>query len=250
MLTLFWGVAIGLVLGLLGGGGGMVAIPVLIYILHYPFRVAVGSSLALVLFGALPAILLYWRKKQIDLPTALIMGLGGALGSTLGSRLSAFVPREALLWLLLVLMALSAWNMLQSKSKAIMASPSSEQPNRNRWKLILAGFFVGILTGLVGVGGGFLLVPVLMLFGGYNPRVAIATSLLVIGVNAAFGTAGYLDIIPRSEPGFLWLVLGSVLGSAAGFLVSFRVSESHLKKGFGLLLIGLILLLVLFPPMG
>jgi uncharacterized membrane protein YfcA len=248
MLTLFWGIAIGLVLGLLGGGGGMVAIPVLIYILHYPFRVAVGSSLALVLFGAIPAILLYWRKRQIDFSAALIMGVGGALGSTLGSRLSAFVPREALLWLLIVLMVLSAWNMLNPKSTVDNGTLPSPPSGRNPWKLVLAGFLVGILTGLVGVGGGFLLVPVLMFLGGFNPRVAIATSLLVIGVNAVFGTAGYLSIIPRSEPDFLWLVLGCVLGSIAGFLISFRVSESHLKKGFGLLLIGLISLLALFPP--
>jgi uncharacterized membrane protein YfcA len=248
MLTLFWGVAIGLVLGLLGGGGALVAIPVLIYILHFPFRVAVGSSLALVLVGSLPAILLYWRKKQIDLPAALVMGLGGAAGASLGSRLSVLVPREALLWLLIILMALSAWNMLKPKSRTASEAPPAEPPARSRLKLALAGFLVGILTGLVGVGGGFLLVPVLLLFGGFNPRVAIATSLLVIGVNAAFGTAGYLDIIPRTEPGFLWLVLGSVLGSISGFWVSFRVSERHLKTGFGLLLIGLILLLVLMPP--
>lgn len=245
VLSLASGLVIGMVLGLLGGGGALMAIPILIYILDFPFRTAIGSSLALVMLGALPAVLLYAKKHQINWLSALWMGISGAFGASLGSHFSAWVPQPVLLGLLIVLMALSAINMLMNKQ----SSPEVDNSKQNgKWLLGLAGLAIGVLTGLVGVGGGFLLVPALLFFGKLEPRQAIATSLVIIGINAASGAFGYWELLPLDEIAFWLLTAGCLAGGIGGFLLSFRLPQGLLKQGFGFLLLALIILLIVFPP--
>lgn len=247
VLSLIGGMVIGAVLGLLGGGGALMAIPVLIYILGFSFRSAIGTSLALVALGALPAAIAYARKQQVDWLSALYMGIGGALGASVGSRFSGWIPQPILLSLLILLMALSAVTMLRPYKST---HPEQNAGVSKKWVLILVGFGVGVLTGLVGVGGGFLLVPALLLFGNLAPRIAIATSLVIIGINAVFGVIGYLDQLPLSQVSFWLLAGGCLAGGVGGFLISFRLPQQLLKKGFGILLIILMVLLVAFPPGG
>jgi uncharacterized membrane protein YfcA len=244
-IVLLSGLAIGFILGLLGGGGGLMAIPALIYVLHYPFRTAVGTSLALVSIGALPSILLYSQKRQIHWKAALIMGCTGAFGALVGSQWASHIARQAILSLFIGLMILSAYKMLVSP-----ALKESEVPQEKLASglLLVSGLAIGILTGLVGVGGGFLLVPALTLFGKLEARIAMATSLLVICINAVSGVVGYLTVIPTHQFSFWLLLAGAFIGSVLGFWANFRLSPQQLKKGFGVLLILLAALLVLFPP--
>lgn len=244
-LPLIGGWVIGTVLGLLGGGGALMAIPVLIYLFDYPFRTAVGSSLVLVALGILPALVLYWRQKQVDWPSALWMGVAGMVGAGVASRFSDLFPQPFLLGLLMVLMAVSAFNLLQGKREEV---PEQTAKPARPWALPAAGLAIGVLTGLVGVGGGFLLVPALLFFGGLTARAAIATSLVVIGMNAVSGAVGYLDILPLGEPSFCWLMGGSLLGSGLGFLLNRTLSEQKLKRAFAVLLLALIVLLLVLPP--
>ena len=244
-LALSGGLAIGVVLGLLGGGGALMAIPVLIYAFQYPFRIAVGSGLALVAMGVLPALIMHVRNRQIDWLSAVMMGGTGIIGAAIGSQISAMFPKAQLLWLLIALMALSAYNMLKTdKRGAIGLDP--QPPHRQA--LLGAGLGIGLLTGLVGVGGGFLLVPALLYFGRLSARVAIATSLLIIGANALAGAIGYWQLLPWQHPSFLWLMSGSLLGSMLGYRLNLKLPSEVLKRGFGLLLIALMALLVLSPP--
>lgn len=246
LLSLTGGLVIGTVLGLLGGGGALMAIPVLIYVFHYPFRIAVGSSLALVALGVLPALILYWRNKQVDWLSALLMGGTGMFGAAVASRFSALVPKEWLLWLLIVLMALSAFNMLRGSHRTDETMAPTQQSNR--WALMAAGLGIGTLTGLVGVGGGFLLVPALLIFGKLPVRLAIATSLVIIVLNALSGAMGYWSMLPITQPSFFWLMAGSLTGSVLGYWIGLKLPEKKLKNGFGLLLVLLIVLLIANPP--
>lgn len=246
LMALAGGLLIGAVLGLLGGGGALMAIPVLIYVFHYSFRLAVGSGLALVTVGVLPSLVMYCKNRQVDWFSAMLMGGAGIAGASIASRYSSLIAQELLLGLLVVLMGLSAWNMFQGNIHAEKKADGFQTPRR--WALLVAGFGIGVLTGLVGVGGGFLLVPVLLILGKLNTRSAIATSLVIIGLNALAGTLGYLSLLPISQPTFLWLILGSLVGSLLGYQISLKLSERRLKQGFGLFLVVLIFLLLIFPP--
>lgn len=247
ILTLFWGLAIGLILGLLGGGGALVSIPILLYAFHFPFREAVGASLLLVVLGALPSLILYWRQRAVDLPAALWMGLGGTVGAFVGSQFASAIPQIFLMQLLIGLILLSVWRLYRP-------TPVSENINRpvnalsKNLKLLLAGLAIGVLTGLVGVGGGFLIVPALILFHGSEPRRAIATSLLIICLNAAAGTLGYWATLPWHKPIFYGLMSSTVIGSLLGFALSQKVGSHRLKQGFGLLLLLIAILLLVKPP--
>lgn len=245
IISLASGLVIGTVLGLLGGGGALMAIPILIYVLAFPFRAAIGNSLVLVMVGALPAVLLYAQKRQINWLSALWMGISGALGASLGSHFSARVPHPVLLGLLIVLMVLSAINMLRTRP----SSPDADKSGQDgKWILGLAGLAIGVLTGMVGVGGGFLLVPALLFFGKLEPRNAIATSLVIIGINAASGALGYWELLPLGESRFWLVTAGCLVGSIGGFWLSFRLPQGMLKQGFAFLLLALIVLLIVFPP--
>lgn len=246
VLALLGGLLIGIVLGLLGGGGALMAVPILIYVFHYPFRVSIGSGLVLVTLGVLPALAMYCKKKQVDWIAALLMGITGMTGATLGSRYAGLFSKEVLLGLLIVLMCLSAWRMFQGGQQR--ESLSTNAHKLHQLALAAAGFGIGILTGLVGVGGGFLLVPALLFLGKLSTRSAIATSLLIICLNALAGAVGHWHLLPVGNPSFFWLMAGSLLGSWIGYQASLKFSERKLKKGFGLLLVMLAVLLLLSPP--
>ncbi len=247
LLEVAGGLAIGAVLGLLGGGGALMAIPVLVYVFHYPFRMAVGSGLVLVALGVLPALALYWRHRQIHWLSASVMGLSGMLGARLSSQMAGSVPTPWLLGLLIALMLLSAINMLKAnrrvdtETEILVGSP-------HYGALVVAGLMIGILTGLVGVGGGFLLVPALLYLGRLPLRLAIPSSLAIIGLNALSGMTGYWAQLPVGQSSFQWLMLSSVVGSVFGYRLSQKLSSQSIKRAFGVFLLILIGLIWAFPP--
>jgi uncharacterized membrane protein YfcA len=252
LTAITWGLLIGSVIGLLGGGGALISIPIMLYVFHFPFPVAVGTSLLLVLVGALPSLILYWRKREVDWQSALWMGLSGSLGATLGSQFSAQVPQHILLDLLIALILISVWRLLQPGTAPGLSGVTPEVTPKTALTqtvpLIATGFGIGILTGLVGVGGGFLIVPALMMVRHLAPRSAIATSLVVISLNAASGMLGYWEQLPLRQPIVGGLIMATLAGSLLGFQLSFKISQTRLKQGFGLLLLMIAALLFFNPP--
>lgn len=240
------GLAIGTILGLLGGGGALIAIPVLIYGFHYPFRLAIGSGLVLVVLGVLPALFLYWRQRQIHWLSALIMGAGGMVGARLSSQLGGLVPDTMLLGLLLLLMLISAVNMLKPDQRKSDLDNSKTSPHYVA--LILSGLGIGLLTGLIGVGGGFLLVPALLYLGRLSLKLAIPTSLVIIGLNSLSGISGYWSQLPLGQAGFQWLMMSGLAGSILGYHLSQRLSIQALKRAFAFFLLLLMVVLLVFPP--
>jgi uncharacterized membrane protein YfcA len=242
-----WGLLIGSVIGLLGGGGALISIPVLLYGFHFSFPVAVGTSLLMVTLGAMPSLLLYWRKQEVDWLSALWMGGFGTLGAWLGSLLSVHISQAFLMNLLIALILFSAWRLFKPSAAALRTHTDKPAFMSTVW-LIFIGLGIGVLTGLVGVGGGFLIVPALIIIRQLEPRQAIATSLAVIVLNALSGTVGYWSRLPFDQFALYGLMAATFLGSVLGFKLSYKLSPKHLKQGFAILLLLIAAILFFNPP--
>lgn len=194
LLALLLAVVMGLALGLLGGGGSILAVPILVYAMGFGAKEAVAASLAVVgltsLFGAAE----HWREGHVRLRIALVFGPIAATGAYLGAHLAGFVSGTVQLSLFGVVMLVAAFFMFRNDGPGEDGKESSSDGSVGRLLLRFAapGLGVGVLTGLVGVGGGFLIVPALVLLGEISMQVAVGTSLLVIAMNSFAGFTGYL----------------------------------------------------------
>ncbi len=221
-------VAIGLSLGLTGAGGSILTLPVLVYLAGVPPAEAVGLSLFIVGLAAAAGAIQRFRAGDFHVHAALMFGAAGALGAALGARFTAMVPEAVLMAAFAALMIIVALRMLRSTSGEAEPAPDC-QPRR----CLLAGAGTGLLTGFIGVGGGFLLMPALMRFARLPIRVATGTSLAVIAVNAL---AGWLSHLPGSaaRPSLMALFAGlAVLGTLVGKALANRLPAQRLRQGFG-----------------
>ncbi len=238
LIGLLLAVVMGLALGLLGGGGSVLAVPILVYALGFGAKEAVAASLAVVgltsLFGAAE----HWRTGHVRLRVALVFGPIAAVGAYLGAHLAGLLSGATQLSLFAVVMLVAAFFMFRNGGpvKDGEEPRSADSVGRLVLRFALPGTGVGILTGLVGVGGGFLVVPALVLLGGIPMEASVGTSLLVIAMNSLAGFAGYLG---KAEiPWGLMSLFAAlaVAGSFAGAYLARFVPESALKKGFAIFL--------------
>lgn len=220
------GLTIGLVLGLLGGGGAILAVPGLVYILHAEPHAAIAASLAIVAIGALTGLLTHARGGRVAWMTAMQLGITGAVGAVAGTWLGQQVPGERLLALLGLFMLAAAVLMIRRPSGD--AAPAAVRP----WKSVLIGLGLGVVTGFFGVGGGFLIVPVLTLLLGLPMRLAVGTSLTVIAMNSLAGLFGYLSGGQVDWPLTLLASSGAVAGAVVGGRLAGIVPERTLRRGF------------------
>ena len=229
--------AIGVSLGLLGSGGSILTVPVLVYLIHQDEKLAIAGSLAIVGSIALAGSLPYLKKKLVDWRIVLLFGIPGMAGTYLGAWLASWVSGLIQLALFAVVMLLASWQML----KPVVLDDSPHEP-REVWKIGLDGLLVGVLTGLVGVGGGFLIVPALVLLGGLSMHRAVATSLVIIALKSFTGFWKYLDVLEGQGLVLDWNIIAIVtaLGVAGSFMgshVAGRVDQSKLRRVFGVFLI-------------
>jgi uncharacterized membrane protein YfcA len=227
-------VVIGLTLGLLGGGGSILTVPVFVYALGIEPKAAIAMSLPVVGVAALVGALQQWRRGQVALATALPFGAAAMLGAFGGARLARDVNGHVQLVLLALVMVVAAVSMFRHARRPA-ASGDATPP---RWSLLLpVGVGVGALTGLVGAGGGFLIVPALVVLAGVPMVTAVGTSLLVIAMNTLAGSLGYRGVVTvdwRLVSAFGGLtIVGILLGSR---LVT-HVPQEVLKRAFAVLLL-------------
>jgi hypothetical protein len=228
--------AVGLSLGLLGSGGSILTVPVLHYLVGQPEKLAIGGSLLVVGLIASSAAVPYALHRQVDWRNVAWFGLPGMLGAWLGATLAHWVPGAVQLALFAVVMLVAAWRMLRGA-----AMPRIEHEPQ-RMAVVAGGFAVGALSGLVGVGGGFLIVPALVLLAGVPMVNAVGTSLAVIALNSFTGFAKYLGVLERHSLALDWGVLLAVaavgiVGSLAGHRLGRRLPQATLRKGFGAFLV-------------
>lgn len=223
---------IGLSLGLLGGGGSILTVPVLIYILAVPPKNAIAMSLFVVGVTSGIAMLVHARRGRVSFRTGLLFGPASMVGAFAGGRVAHFVPDVLLLLGFSLMMLAASTAMLRKRAEpAAQGEPSSNKPPI--LKTAILGVGVGFITGLVGAGGGFVIVPALALLAGLPVRVAVGTSLLVIMMSSSAAFAGYLGHVEIN-----WLLAGvvtafAVIGSLVGGELAARVPERSLRVGFG-----------------
>ncbi len=229
LLGLALSAGIGVSLGLIGGGGSIITVPVLVYVLGVDAHEAIGMSLAVVGVTSLVGAALHRRRGAVRARTGALFGVSGILGAFFGSRLTYLLSSAALLLTFAGLMiVISVLMLTRSQSDLDRATGSP----RSTPRAVLVGLGIGVLTGFLGVGGGFLIVPALVLFGGLGIKEAIGTSLLVIAINCAAGLAGHLTQ-GGFDPGLAALVASlAAVGTLAGTALSHRVSPAGLRRGF------------------
>ncbi len=285
-LAIAFGCIVGFALGLTGGGGGIFAVPLLVYGLGVPPREAVGISLASVggiaLFGATPRLL----RGEVEWRTGLVFAIAGMLGAPIGTWLATLIPENALLVLFALLMFVVAQRMWAKSRSAPPSTPPSPTPSKveqdagapvtqvaancttpvnstkslcqrdtdgkliftSRCALLLAllGLATGILSGMFGVGGGFVIVPALVLFSGMPIHQAVATSLFVIvlvsisGVSSHLANGNHLSLQTAAQ-----FLVGGFVGMWLGGLVALRLKGPTLQKTFSIAVV-LVAIFVIF----
>ncbi|MBU1222553.1 MAG: sulfite exporter TauE/SafE family protein [Gammaproteobacteria bacterium] len=249
--AIFAGLVTGLVLGLFGSGGSIIALPALLYLLHVEPKSAIAMSLGVVAVTATVSALDNWRRGRVDVRIAFVFGLFGVAGTFAGARLGLLTPVVIQLGLFALVMYAAAWRMLKPVKVAVPAAGGALSTDGGTLAIdgcraffspcmghiALHGIGVGVLTGLVGVGGGFLIVPALVLLSGIPMKTAVGTSLAIVAAKSYAGFAGYMGGVPID-----YAVMGSftavtIIGSFAGAHFSTRISHDTLKKAFAWFLV-------------
>ncbi|HEU4589212.1 MAG TPA: sulfite exporter TauE/SafE family protein [Gemmatimonadales bacterium] len=231
---------IGLSLGFLGGGGSILTVPILVYVLGFTAKSAIAMSLPIVGATSLVGAVGHWRAGNVRLQTALLFGLAAMAGAFVGARAAGFLTGAVQLAILAVVMLAAAVSMLRggigSRRDSTHAAELEAGPALAL--LLPTALGTGVLTGIVGIGGGVLIVPALVLFARVPMRQAVGTSLVVIAMNSVAGAAGYAGrvAVPWS---FMAAFTGvAILGIVAGTALVRYVPQAQLKRAFALVLVG------------
>ena len=250
MIAGLGGILIGLCLGLLGSGGSILTVPLLVYLLDHDPKVAIAESLAIVGGIALLASIRPMLKRDVDWTSVLLFGVPGVVGTVAGVWSSQWIGGLVQLMVFGGVMLVAAVMMLRGRRGDESEVVPTGRTRRDHLILVVEGFLVGGLTGIVGVGGGFLIVPALVLLGRLPMRIAVGTSLLIIAAKsgAGFGKSigqfeGGVDAMDLQTIG-VFILLGGV-GSLLGDAIGGRISQRRLKQVFAvflLLMSGFILL--------
>lgn len=233
-LSLLLGGVTGCSLGLFGGGGSILAVPVLVYVTRVAPAAAVPMSLAIVGATSLTASLAHWRSGRVRGRVALAFGGAGVAAAFVGARFTHLVSGRLLMLLFAALMTLAgAWMLLGRR----LVGATQARPQARWLHAVLAGAGVGAVTGFLGVGGGFLVVPALIAFAGLDMRTAVGTSLLVIAINSAAGFLGHLGDGHLDLGLIAALTAVAAVGAFAGERAARHLSVARLRQGFALFVI-------------
>jgi hypothetical protein len=231
-------IGIGLSLGLIGGGGSILAVPILVYVMEISSKTAIAMSLFVVgtvsLIGAIP----HWQQGNIQLKTALMFIPTAMLGAYLGARITAFPFISDTFQLISfgVIMVIASILMILKSSRKQHLSPqkkSSTSPIPPWLAISAQGLGTGIVTGFVGVGGGFLIVPTLVLLGGISMKKAIGTSLIIIFAQSITGFIGYINQVAINWSLTISFTVAAMLGTLIGVYLHKYIDAKYLQKGFG-----------------
>jgi uncharacterized protein len=230
VLTAVLATAIGVSLGLLGGGGSILAVPLLVYIAGAPAKEAIATSLLVVGVTSAVGLIPYARAGRVRWRTGALFGGAGMAGAYVGGRLATHIPSTVLLAGFGVMMLATAIAMIRGRR----AEADRSVPRELRVvRVLVDGVVVGLVTGLVGAGGGFLVVPALALLGGLPMPVAVGTSLLVIAMKSVAGFAGYLSSMTVDWTLATAVTAAAVVGSLLAGPLTGRLPEAALRKAFG-----------------
>ncbi|MDX2075296.1 MAG: sulfite exporter TauE/SafE family protein [bacterium] len=239
MLILIFGIGfgVGTLLGLLGGGGAIITVPALVYLVGQSPQVAVTTSLAIVGANSAMGAFLHNAHGALNWRVALVFGGSGMVMSYLSAGVSKQFSPILLMMAFAVLMLLIGALMVFYRPKEGM----TDQPI-SLIKVVISGALVGLLTGFLGVGGGFLIVPALVILVGLPMKQAIGTSLVIIAMNSTSGFLGHLSGQAIDTTLIVTFVLAGMGGTFVGVRIGRMVSPTLLRKGFA----GFVIILAVF----
>jgi uncharacterized membrane protein YfcA len=255
--SLCYGLVVGVSLGLTGGGGSIFAVPLLIYGLGIPVRSSIGLSLAVVGATAGFGAMLRLKAREVDVRSGIVFALGGMGFAPVGTWVGHSIPSSVILSCFAILMTFVGWRMWMGKADAAgevgpCVIRGNGKPGPGCYtRLAGAGAAAGLLSGLFGVGGGFIIVPALLYVTGTTIHRAVATSLLVIFLISLSGVAANLvsgQVFPM--PVSVLFLAGGLLGMVAGGAVRSKLSGPALRKVFAIAmwLVGAYMLLQNLTP--
>lgn len=234
MIGYLLAILIGLSLGLMGGGGSILTVPILVYALDMDPKLSIALSLAIVGATSLIGSVSHFKAGNINIKVAVIFGPVAMLGTFIGAKFIApYFSGAAQLILFAVVMIIASYFMVKGRKETDV----TDVKPLNIPLIVGEGMFVGILTGLVGVGGGFMIVPALVLLANIPMKEAVGTSLLIIAFKSFAGFAGYMGNIVIPWEFLIKFTGATAVGIIAGsYLVKF-VPADKLKKGFAIFLV-------------
>ena len=243
-LTVALALLVGVSLGLLGGGGSILTLPILLYAVGLPAKEAIATSLLVVAGASFVAMIAHARRGRVSLRVAAFFGLASMTTSYLAGLIAHHLPGPWLLGGFTAVMIVTGLAMLRSSGER-----EREEGMPSNTKALLAGTGVGSITGLVGAGGGFLIVPALTMFAGLDMPRAVGTSLLIITLNSLAGFAGYVGHVHLDMHTSLLVTGTAAVGSMLGSALAGRVKPAHLRRTFAtfVMLMGLVMAVKQMP---
>lgn len=238
LLELTLGFAIGLSLGLLGGGGSILTVPALVYLVGQTPQAAITTSLAIVGANSVLGANFHRTQGTLNWQVAILFGSAGMLGAYFASGISELLAPEVLMMIFATLMLVIGGFMLTRKS------PPPASAGSPFWVVFASGMLVGVLTGILGVGGGFLIVPALVMLIGLPMQIAVGTSLVVIAMNSLAGLLGRIGTESVNLPLIMVFGLTGLAGTFAGARLANILPAQKLQKAFAVFVIALAVFLL------
>lgn len=250
-------IAMGIILGLMGGGGSILTVPILVYLFALTPMLATSYSLFIVGITASIGSILYIRKKEIDFQASIAFAIPSVIGVNISRgillpqipaivvQVDYFILTKEILIMMTfaTLMVGASYSMIYNRK---IHKPISARPALRAGLVGLQGLIVGMIAGLVGAGGGFLIIPALVFMAGLTMRIAVGTSLMIIAFQSLFGFAGDIFRGLAVDWSFLSIVITcAAIGIVAGSKLAHKIKEQKLKTAFGwfVLLMGLTILI-------
>lgn len=251
MILIVGALLIGLTLGLLGSGGSVLTVPVLVYLVGHNAKISIAESMAIVGLIGIASAIPYARSKQIDWKSVIYFGIPGMIGTFVGAWLGGFSSDAIQLAVFGVVLILAAAFMIRkaffSKDQSNEEDSVAADADRHitifeTLKITLEGLAVGVLTGFVGVGGGFLIVPALIVFGKLPMRLAIGTSLVITVLKSFIGFAKYQHYLVEHSMSVDWgtIAIFSLIGIVGGLIgqqLNSRINQRVLQQSFAIFLV-------------
>ncbi len=242
LAILISGLVTGLLLGIFGSGGSIITTPALLYLLDVEPKSAIAMSLGIVAVTATITALQHWRWGNVNLKITAVFGAFGVIGTYAGALLGVITPIVIQLTIFALVMYAAAYKMLKPQHKSVGAAAvadclDSYSDELQYTHIAIHGIAVGILTGVVGVGGGFLIVPALVLLSGLPMKQAVGTSLSIVALKSFAGFAGYAGAVEINYTLMASFTGVAIVGSIIGSIISNRLPAALLKRGFGTFLV-------------
>ena len=230
---------VGILIGLLGSGGSIVAIPAFIYLANYTTARATDAALVLVTISATIAVVGYSKKSQILYKDTSLFAISGILSAYLGTYVNSKLSDQVLLWVFAFVLVIASIAMPLSKKIQNKKDPTDDENKQNIVLILVVGLVFGFLTGLIGVGGGFLLIPLLVVVLRYKFSFAVGTSVVIILINALSSIVFRIFVSNIEILNLIPLAVLAAMGAFLGIYLNGKLNKEVLQRAFSILVIAI-----------